>query len=309
MPVVLVMLLLLCAVGCSSPSSDWDSLAEARVPRTEVAAAAVGARIVVAGGFVAGGATVATVEVFDTATGEWSAGPDLPVAVNHAMAATVDGVVYVFGGYLDDDSPSTGAYRVAGSTWEPVAPLPAGRAAGAAVALDESAYLVGGIGPGGLAAEMLVYDTTTNRWESAPGPPTRREHLGGAAAGGRVYAVGGRTAFPDGLAAFESYDPSTRRWTSRPPLPTARGGLAATATCAGHIVAAGGEGGLGTFEQVESFDPATSTWRTLAPMPSPRHGLGLVAVGPTLYTLLGGPEPGLHVAPTAESLTLDDCPD
>ncbi|MBM7788217.1 Kelch repeat-containing protein [Tenggerimyces flavus] len=307
MPVVLV-ILLLCAMGCSSPRSDWDTLAEARVPRTEVAAAAVGERIVVAGGFVAGGSTVATVEVFSTESGEWTAGPDLPVAVNHAMAATVDGTVFVFGGYLDDDSPSTGAYRLSESSWETVAPLPSGRAAGAAAVLDGSVYVFGGIGPGGLAAEMVVYDVAADRWSSAPGPPTRREHLGGAAAGGSLYAVGGRTAFPDGLAAFESYDPTTRRWTSQPPLPTARGGLAATATCAGHLVAAGGEGGLGTFAQVESFDPTTSTWRTLAAMPSPRHGLGLVAVGPTLYTLLGGPDPGLHVAPTTESLTLDNCP-
>ena len=273
-----------------------------------MAAAAVGSRIVVAGGFVAGGATVAVVEVFDTSSGRWSAGPSLPVAVNHAMASSAGGTVYVFGGYLSDDAPSTGAYRLVGSSWEAVAPLPSGRAAGAAVALDGSVYVAGGIGPGGLAAEMLVYDVAADRWSSLPGPPTRREHLGGAAAGGRVYTVGGRTAFPDGLATFESYDPLTNRWTALPPLPTARGGLAAVASCAGHIVAAGGEGGLGTFSQVESFNPTTSTWTTLAPMRSPRHGLGLVAVGPTLYTLLGGPEPGLHVAPTTESLTLDPCP-
>src|SRR5688500_15015608 len=76
----------------------WRRLAPAPSERTEVAAAAVGGRVYVLGGYAADGATLATVEVYDPAADAWSGGPDLPVAVNHAMAATLDGVLYLAGG-------------------------------------------------------------------------------------------------------------------------------------------------------------------------------------------------------------------
>ncbi|HET8787352.1 MAG TPA: kelch repeat-containing protein, partial [Actinomycetes bacterium] len=71
----------------------WRTLAAAPSERTEVAAAAVGGRIWVLGGYAPDGATLATVEVYDTTADTWARGPDLPVAVNHAMAATLDGVL------------------------------------------------------------------------------------------------------------------------------------------------------------------------------------------------------------------------
>src|SRR6266550_7980112 len=173
----------------------WRRLTGAPSERTEVAAAAVGARIYVVGGFARNGATLGVVEVLDTATGRWERGRDVPVPVNHAMAATAGGTVYVFGGYRADGTPSPTAFRADGDDWRPVADLPEGRAAGTAVSVAGRVYLAGGIAPGGrLADRMLVYDVTGDRWTTAPGPPTRREHLGGAAFDGQVYTVGGRAA-------------------------------------------------------------------------------------------------------------------
>jgi Kelch motif len=176
-------------------------------------------------------------------------------------------------------------------------------AAGTAVAVGGRVYLAGGIGPGkDLATSMLVYDPAADRWTTAVGPPTKREHLGGAAAKGLVYTVGGRTSAGN-LSAVESFDPATGRWTSRPDLPTPRGGLAAAATCTGAVVAVGGEAAK-TFPEAELFDPGRDIWQALPPMPSPRHGLGVVTVGSRLFTLLGGPQPGLHVAATTEVIDL-----
>src|SRR5215216_5054316 len=67
----------------------WRRLAPVPTERTEVAAAAVGRRIWVLGGYAPDGASLATAEVYDTVTNSWSRGPDLPVAVNHAMAAAL----------------------------------------------------------------------------------------------------------------------------------------------------------------------------------------------------------------------------
>jgi N-acetylneuraminic acid mutarotase len=224
--------------------------------------------------------------------------------VNHAMAASVDGKVHLFGGYLDGGAPSPDAFRLDPTGWTTLTPLPAGRAAGTAVAVGERVYVAGGIGPGGgLAEEMFVYDAAAARWSTAAGPPTAREHLGGAGFDGRVYTVGGRTRSDGNLDAFEMYDPDRAAWTSLPDLPTRRGGLAATATCSGLIVAVGGEA-RATFSEAEVFDVRAGTWSALPPLPTPRHGLGVVAVGATVYVLAGGPNPGLFVSAAAEAVDL-----
>ncbi|BCB86177.1 hypothetical protein Psuf_034900 [Phytohabitans suffuscus] len=244
----------------------WQRLAAAPSARTEVAAATTGSEVYVVGGFRADGGTVATVEVFDTATGRWESGPDLPVAVNHAMAATVDNEVYVFGGFLANGDPGKDAFKLAAGAWRAIAPLPQERAAGTAVSQSGKVYVAGGLNAGGLARQMLVYDPASNIWTNAPGPPTPREHLGGAGFGGKIYTVGGRAGGQGNFTAFESFDPTTNRWTVLPDLPTRRGGLAAAATCSGHVVAIGGEAEA-TFEEAEAFNVRAGTWASLPRCP------------------------------------------
>jgi hypothetical protein len=281
----------------------WRRLAPVPTERTEVAAAAVGRRIWVLGGYAPDGKTVATAEVYDTATDTWSRGPDLPVAVNHAMAATLDGVLYVAGGN-DGRGPSDQVARLDGDRWRRLAPLPRGRQAGGLVALDGRLYLVGGVVEGGLASDTQVYDPAADRWSAAPGLPTPREHLGAAATGGRVYVVGGRTGgIGSNLAAAEAFDPGSGRWSAVADLPTARGGLAATATAGGQVVAVGGEAAA-TFPEAEALDTSSGRWRSLPPLPTPRHGLGVVAVGEVVYVLAGGPRPGLHTSSANEAIDL-----
>src|SRR5215207_5779385 len=202
------------ATTAASPADGpaWRTLAAAPSQRTEVAAAAVGRRIWVLGGYAPDGATLATVEVYDTAADRWDRGPDLPVAVNHAMAATPGGVPYIPGGN-DGDGPSAQVARLDGDRWRTLAPLPQGRSAGGLVALDGRLYLVGGVIEGGLAADTLVYDPAADRWSPAPGLPTPREHLGAAATDGKVYVVGGRVGGLGGnLATAEAFDPASGRW-------------------------------------------------------------------------------------------------
>jgi hypothetical protein len=281
----------------------WRALAAVPTQRTEVAAAAVGRRIWVLGGYAPDGATLATVEVYDTSADTWARGPDLPTAVNHAMAATLGGVLYVAGGN-DGSRPSTQLARLDGDRWRTLAPLPQGRSAGGLVALEGRLYLVGGVVEGGLAADTQVYDPAADRWTSAPGLPTRREHLGAAASAGKVYVVGGRVGgVGNNLAAAEAFDPGSGRWTAVADLPTPRSGLAATATTGGQVVAVGGEAAT-TFPEAEAFDPASGRWRSLPPLPTPRHGLGVVAVGDVVYVLAGGPQPGLHTSTANEAIDL-----
>src|SRR4029450_21438 len=103
--------------------------------------------------------------------------PPLPGAVNHAMAATLDGALYIAGGN-DGTRPSTQLARLDGDRWRTLAPLPQGRSAGGLVALDGRLYLVGGVVEGGLGADTQVYDPAADRGAAGPGLAAPRAHLG-----------------------------------------------------------------------------------------------------------------------------------
>ena len=288
---------------------EWRRLQAAPTARTEPVAAVDGdGLIVLVGGFASPSQTVAAVEVYDPSQDRWVNGPSLPVAVNHAMAASVGGTVYVMGGYTSSGPPSNQAFALQGDGWEPLPPMPEARAAGGAAAAAGKIYVAGGVGPSGLAGSTLVLDPATGTWSTVPGLLSPREHLGVASFGDRVYVVGGRTGSGN-LADNEVLDPDTGTWRRLPGMPTPRGGLAAAATSNGFIVAPGGEdltpGGT-TFAEAEAFDVQRERWISLPPMPSPRHGLGVVAIGETVFTLAGGPQPGLAFSGTVEAIDLTD---
>ncbi|MDQ4005941.1 MAG: galactose oxidase [Actinomycetota bacterium] len=284
-------------------ASTWSSLSPMPTPRTEVAAAAADGRILVAGGFFEDGTTVGTVEIYDIAADRWSAGPDLPIAVNHAMAAASGDDLYVLGGFTAEGPPTSRAFALRDGRWEELPEMPEARGAGGAAVLDGLVYVVAGVGPEGHATRTLVFDPTAERWTSVAGVSVPRDHLGVASAGGRIYAVGGRTeALVGNLGDSEAYDPTSDAWTALPDLPTPRGGVAAAATADGIVVTLGGEEEGGTFDEAEAYDPGGDRWFTLPPMPTARHGLGAVAVGSTIYAVGGGTEPGLSESGALEAI-------
>lgn len=300
----------LCAVPLGLASSvvalalaAWVAGTPLPEPRTEVAAAPLGGRIVVVGGFLASGANSRRVDSYDTRTDRWSRVADLPVSVDHAAATSWRGRVVVVGGYDADRQPLRAAFLFDDRGWRqlPAPPEERGAAAAAATA-DGRVWVVGGRTRSGLAKTTLVLDLKTLRWRTVPGP-TAREHLAATALGGRVYAVGGRLAgYDTNLATVEAYDPRKGRWTRLPDLPDPRGGTGAAAV-GGRIVSVGGESPRGTHESVWALRPG-GRWTRLPDIPTPRHGVGVVALSGRVWALAGGPEPGLTVSGAVESLRL-----
>ena len=115
--------------------------------------------------------------------------------------------------------------------------------------------------------------------------------------------LGGREGTRNYTVA-ERYDPRRRSWQRLPAMTRARAGIASVALPGGRIAVFGGEDfGTGrTIGEVELLDTRTRRWSRLPDMRTPRHGLGGVARGNRVYSLLGGPRPGLHYASTAEFL-------
>ncbi|MDQ3162715.1 MAG: kelch motif-containing protein, partial [Actinomycetota bacterium] len=128
------MLLALAAVsGASAADTErWQRHTALPEPRTEVAAALAGDRIVVAGGFVDNGGNSPRADAYSVPDGRWSRLPDLPQAVDHAAAAGLGGRAYILGGYGSDRRPLRTAFVLEGRSWRELAQLPEARAAAAA---------------------------------------------------------------------------------------------------------------------------------------------------------------------------------
>ena len=296
-----LVLVAVASAASASVGGSWQRAAPVPVARTEVAAGLLGREVVVAGGFLASGGSSRRVDAFSPRRNRWRRLPDLPFAVNHAMAASWRGRLYVVGGHRPERGPSASAFVFSRGAWRPLPPLPEPRAAGGAAVVAGRLYVVGGVGPRGLARAAFVLDLRRRRWATVRGP-TPREHLAVTAARGRVYAVAGRTAGLDtNLATFEVYSPRARSWRRLPPVPGPRGGTAAAAI-AGRIVSVGGEEPRGTIASVYAFDLARGRWQRLPDLPTPRHGLGAVSLGGRVYAVAGGPRPGLHVSGANEFL-------
>src|SRR3954451_12966050 len=217
----------------------WQRAAPLPQARSEVAVGATRTAIFIVGGLPEDGRSSRRVDIYAPASDRWRRGPDLPVQVDHAMATVGAGRLYVVGGYDAGHRPLSDAFVLQQSRWRRLPPLPEGRAAGGIAGVDHKLYVVGGVGPAGLAGRMLVFDLRRRRWSRTTGP-TPREHLGVTTLKGRLYAVAGRTAgFDSNLDIVESLLPSTQRWRRHPPAREQRGGTAAAAA-AGFVVSVGG---------------------------------------------------------------------
>jgi len=294
------------AATTSSAALAWRRIPDIPTPRSEVAATVFRNEVYVIGGF--GGGRV--VEIFDGQ--RWRRGPDLLLAVDHPMAASVEETpasaagagVYVFGG--NAGGPTARSFRLApGATaWTEIAAMPGPRSQGAAVAQGRSIYVVGGYDGQRLAAPTYAYEANADRWRQVAAIPTPRDHLAAALVAGRVCAVGGRRlSLTTNLATLECYDPGADRWEKAPDAPTARGGVGAAAV-GDRLVFVGGEQPSGTYKEVELFDAGSGRWSRLPDLPTPRHGIGVVAVGRTVYVMSGGPTPGGSQTAVSEAIAL-----
>lgn len=288
-----------------NPLPSYSTGAIMPSPRSEMAAAALGSKIFVVGGSPG---TLDTMEVYDVDSDSWISSEELdendpsatttvtplPLAVNHAAAASYDGRLYVVGGYLEERTPSEKLffYDPSSDTWTQGADMPTPRAALTANFINDKLYAVGGTNNGANALSTLEqYDPSTNTWEELPSMPTARQHLSSAVIDGELYVAGGRISGPaTNVDAFEAYDPASQSWTLLESMPSERGGLAAAAI-GNELYVFGGESSDTVFDSNEKYDASTGKWTSEPLLPTPRHGLVAVAVEGEIFLIGGGLEP------------------
>ena len=309
----------LAAAGCEQPpggglAATWTMRAAlAGGGRLEAGVVALDGHVYVIGGFDGTGAVVPRVEAYDPGTNSWGTRAPLPRALHHVNVAALGGRIYVLGGLATDAFTAVGdsfVYDPAADAWTPVAGLPVGteRGAAAVAVLDGLIYLAGG-------SRVIVvddvsrYDPVADTWTALPALPSPRYHAASAAAGGRIWVVGGLadlvqfTPFADVLSLTPGHG-AAAAWMAHAPMPTPRGGCAA-GVIAGELVCAGGEDdGPAVLAVTEAYDLAADRWRVLPGMGVPRAGTAGAVVDDVLYVPGGARILRQFPTDVVESLTL-----
>jgi N-acetylneuraminic acid mutarotase len=268
-------------------SLSWKTVASSPVARSEGMGAVVGGKLYTFGGYSDSKyRPLPTVEVYDPATNKWTQKKDMPQRLTHAGTTTDGTFIYMAGGYPGlPNQPQTFSttnvwkYDPANDSWTTIQALPSARGAGSLQYLNHTLYFFGGADSNRAdRAEMWTLDLSTSgaEWVQRASLPAARNHVGGAALNGKIYAVGGQTG-QDNASVFKSdvwsYDPSTNKWTTVASLINQPRSHIANATFVqnGKILTLGGEGpGRVALNNVEQYDPSTNKWTSLKPLPQIR---------------------------------------
>src|SRR5438132_1481261 len=108
-------------------ASPWSAGPTLPGARLEPGVAALGDRLVVAGGFDVGIKIVPEVDVLEPIGGTWSRLPDAPVAWTHIDMAGADGSLYLLGGLEGTQFSANGAAYVLdanATAWRALAAMP-----------------------------------------------------------------------------------------------------------------------------------------------------------------------------------------
>ncbi|MEP6639979.1 MAG: kelch repeat-containing protein [Chloroflexota bacterium] len=226
-------------------------------------------RVLVAGGEENGDKTVASAELYDPATGQWTDTGSMHAARRgHTATVLADGRVLVAGGWNLAAQPQAPLfaelYDPASGTWSKTGSMTRWRYRPLATLLSDGRVLVTGGYIGGQAdtkgAEL--YDPGTGTWSWARpmiAPPATATRL----ADGKVLVLhGGRSP--------ELYDPGSGRWTETT-NPTQSHGFAEATLLANGDVLVLGIAGNGTVDTAELYDPTSGIW---SPTNRPLTGRG-----------------------------------
>ena len=283
----------------AASAGRWITRTPLPFPRSEMAAAAAwNGRMHVVGGYGNLRVDRAYHHIYDAAKNSWSEAAALPRGASHIGVATLNGMLYAIGGFVEQNRlPHDDAFvfDIGTGEWRAIAPLPRARAAACVVALSGKIHVIAGASGRDIKKSVdwhEVYDPATDNWEMRAPLPDPRDHAGAELLNGRIHVIGGGF---DGsnrnTGLHHVYDVKTDAWEIRAPLPTPRNGHA-TAVMREKIFVMGGESAGKIHGQNEGYDGKADRWESYAPLPTPRHGAGAVAIDNSIYFAGGAPVAG-----------------
>lgn len=303
--------------GYAADSFAWVAKASCPLQRFEaVGGAAAGKLYQFSGYYTVGSSILATprCDAYDPAANIWTRIADIPQAISHSgQVADTDSVnnltFWLAGGFLGNhpgpSTTQTWKYSITNNSWSAGPALPAARAGGALVKLGRELHYFGGvIRINGIYQQDYgthwsfdldngtSWRTTTSSGEILAPMPNPRNHMGGVALNGKLYAIGGQHLGDEKTGAqseVDVYDAATNSWTQAAPMPRPIGHLTANVFVRnGRIVITSGV----TSNSVEianviEYDPLTNSWSELPPLPGPRQSPVSGLVGTQIVVTCG----------------------
>lgn len=171
--------------------SQWRDEPPLSHPRGGLAMVALGDRLVVMGGVVAGQASN-TVEVLDRGASSWRSAPPMAQARDHLAATASGDRVYAIAGRvtgLETNLRSVESWSPGEPAWRSEPAVRHSRGGTSAATVGTQPCVAGGEEPQGTIASVECL--TDGRWRDVAGLTTPRHGLAVVAVGSRVHVIGG----------------------------------------------------------------------------------------------------------------------
>jgi M6 family metalloprotease-like protein len=136
--------------------------------------------------------------------------------------------------------------------------------------------------------QVTITRRRPNTWVSRTPMARARTAFALTAAGGLLYAVGGRTSDGSILASVEAYNPASNRWTGKAAVPSPRHDGNGATVNSGKLYLPGGRNSANALiRTLYVYNVSTNTWGTKASLPIRSGCGGSVFVNGLLYVLTG----------------------
>jgi Galactose oxidase, central domain/Kelch motif len=237
-------------------------------------------QVLVAGGMGAGGASLASVELYDPASNRVELLPPMSrTRMGHTATLLTDGRVLAIGGYNGAYERSVEFFDPATRRFSPAGALHVGRSGHTATLLPDGRVLViGGVGTGWTFLNSAeIFEPATGRSELVGAMSSPREsHTATLLADGRVLVTGGHSGRRQGMVVYrsaEAFDPSTRTFTAVGALGVARHKHDAVALRDGRVLIVGGADRTDRlyYASTEMYDPRTESFASGPTMAQTRY--------------------------------------
>lgn len=306
------------AGAAMASAAGWERRAPLPIPNGGFIAAALGDRIVIAGGTTWDGGTKRWLDLmwsYDPATDRWSEAGRLPAALAYPASTQAGDSLWWAGGSSGDTTHRALWTLDHDLTPRLVSRLTEGFVYAAAAAIGLELHVVGGTDDQAaldrVSRRFRSVDLKTGRVTELPPYPEAGLTTGTAvAAGGRILVFGGarwdataRTVINH--ASAHTYDTRRSQWAALPPLPRPNRGITAISLAPRRIYLAGGyEGGdPGFVSHALIFDPDNPGYRPATPLPYAGM-VTLVKLGNWVYCL-GGEDRMRHRSAAVHRIAAD----
>jgi N-acetylneuraminic acid mutarotase len=234
----------------------------------------------------------------------WLGRGAMPVARSGMASAEHGGLIYLFGGQIQDEytdvpnAPVEGRYSVvqayepATDIWTSKQRMPVDVMDLTVNTVDDAIYAFTGYGTEGFSNRVYRYEPSTDGWLEVSGVPLPHAGFMSEAVAGKIYLMGGSGVGMDGTWSSKDdlliYDPATNTWSEGTHAP---GGISGRARCVlgDRIFVFDGSVSGATY----IYDTTTNGWSEGAPAPEARTGTRCVPWHGQLL-LLGGRRPLLR---------------